>query len=98
MFLALLALSLWATALQAASASDLAVFGALKQADTGLAHFAQMQRTGVTGDFDLVIVIGSAKPFPPKQDGWTWWSEERKIGLFLQEKARPERVYSLDVK
>lgn len=90
-------LSLWAAILQAASPSDSAVFGVLKQADRGLVHFAVLQRTGVTEELDLVIAMGSPKALPIEQTAPTWWSEERKIGLFLQEKSRPGRVYSLGI-
>lgn len=98
MSLAVIALSLWAAFLQAASPPDSAVFGAFKQEDTGLAHFALLQRTGVTEDRELVIAIGSPKALSLHQASGTWWSEERKIGLFLQEKAHSERVYSLGMK
>jgi hypothetical protein len=97
-FLAAIIVSLWFACLQAASPADSAVFGVFKQADAGLQHFAQLQRRGVTEELDLVIVIGSPKALSVEQTSWTWWSEERKIGLFLQEKARPERVYSLGIK
>ena len=94
-------LSLWATFIQAATPAtpaDSAVLLAFKRAEAGLAHFAVLQRTGVTVDLDLVIAIGSPKALGTEQTPWIGWSEERKIGLFLQEKMRPERVYSLGTK
>jgi hypothetical protein len=57
-----------------------------------------LQRTGVTEELDLVIAIGSPTALGTEQIPWTWWGEDQKIGLFLQEKARPERVYSLGTK
>jgi hypothetical protein len=86
------------TLLQAANSIDSAVFRAFQKADSGLKHFALLQRTGVTGELDLVIAVGSAKERLVDRASWTWWSEERKIGLWLQEKGRPERVYLLGVK
>ncbi len=78
--------------------SDSAAFGVFKRADAGLAHFGVLARAGVTEELDLVIAIGSPKASPLEQTSWTMWSEDRKIGLFLQEKTRPERVYSLGSK
>jgi hypothetical protein len=41
--------------------------------------------------------MGGPKALPAERR-WIFWSEDRKIGLFLQEKARPERVYLLGMK
>jgi hypothetical protein len=95
---AAVALLSWTVLLQAAEPADSAVLLAFKQAGAGLAHFILLQRTGVTEELDLVIAIGSPKPFPAERTSWTWWSEERVIGLFLQEKTRPDRVYFLGKK
>jgi hypothetical protein len=86
------------TLLQAATPADLAVFRAFRNSDSGLKHFALLQRTDVTVELDLIVAIGSPKDRLVDQAPWTWWSEDRKIGLFLQAKARPERVYSLGAK
>jgi hypothetical protein len=91
-------LSLWATFMQAATPADSAVLLVFKQAEIGLAHFAVLQRTGVTEDLDLVIAIGSPKALGTEPTPWFGLSEERKIGLFLQEKLRPERVYLIGIK
>lgn len=98
MALAFLTLLLWPMFAQGATPADSAVFMVFKQADAGLAHFAVLQRVGVTEELDVVIAIGSPKALSGEQTSWTWWTEERKIGLFLQEKMRAERVYSLGIK
>jgi hypothetical protein len=51
----------------------------------------------VTAELDLVIAMGSAAALPAG-NSWFWWDEGGKIGLFLQEKIRPERVYLLGTK
>ncbi len=89
-------LFLWAASLSGGSPAEIAVFSAWRQSDAGLSHFVQLQRNGVTDEFDLVIALGSPKAMPVER--WISWSEERKIGLFLQEKKRPERIYSLGMK
>ena len=95
---AVVVLSFPAILAQAAEPADSAVFTAFRHADAQLAHFASLRRTDITEQLDLVIAIGSAKAFPPETNAWVWWGEDRKIGLFLQEKARPDRVYLLGIK
>jgi hypothetical protein len=95
---AVIVLSCRAILAQTAGPADSAVFTAFQHADARLGHFAALHRTGVTEQLDLVISIGSANTFPPETNSWVWWGEDRKIGLFLQEKARPDRVYFLDMK
>lgn len=97
MALAIIILWLWSAMLQAASPADAAIFGVFKRADPGLAHFAVLQRTGVTEELDLVVAFGTPKSYPIEPN-WTWWDEKRKMGLFLQEKVRPGRIYSLGIK
>jgi hypothetical protein len=97
MVYAVIMLSLWATLMQATPANP-AVSLAFQQADASLTHFALLQRTGVTEQLDLVVMIGSPKALQIEHTPWTWWTEERKIGLFLQEKARPDRVYWLGMR
>ena len=82
----------------AATPADSAVFAAFKQADRELAHFVLLQRTDVTQDLDLIIAMGSSKPIRIDRSSPTWWSQDEKIGLFLQEKMSPARVYSLGSK
>ncbi len=89
-------LALWAS-LQAASAPETTVFSAFRQGDATLSHFVQLQRTSVTEEFDLIIALGSPQALPA-EGRWIFWTEDRKVGLFLQEKDRPERVYLLGTK
>lgn len=79
--------------LQAANPADSAVFGAFQKTDSGLRHFAVLKRTAVSGELDAIVAIGSPKDLPS-----VWWTEDCKIGLFLQEKVRTSRVYSLATK
>ena len=88
--------TLWAS-LQAASIPETAVFSAFKQVDASLSYFVQLQRFSVTEELDLVIAMGSPKALPA-EGRWILWTEDRKVGLFLQEKNRPERVYLLGTK
>jgi hypothetical protein len=98
MALAVIVLSLWAAFAEAATPADSTVLAAFKRTEAGLAHFAVLQRTGVTEDLDVVIAIGSPNALWPEPLPWAGWSDDRKIGLFLQEKLRPGRVYSLGTK
>lgn len=89
--------ALWASLLHASSPSERAIYTAFRQIDAGLSHFVQLQRTGVTEELDLVIAMGSPKALPA-ETRWIFWTEDRKIGLFLQEKMHPGRVYLLGTK
>jgi hypothetical protein len=90
----IISLVLGASLLQAAPVPETAVFSTFKQVDAGLLLFVELQRTSVTQDLDLVIAMGSRNAFPA-ETRWVFWTEDRLIGLFLQEKSRPERVYRL---
>ena len=98
MRLALIALSLGALPAQAAVSVDSAVFLAFRHADPGPDHFSIVQRTAVSEQFDLVVAMGSPKPLPFDRFPWTMWGEQRRIGLFLQEKSNPDRVYLIGIK
>ena len=92
----IVAIALCVSSLRAVSPSETAVFNVFRKADASLAHFIEMQRTSVTPEFDLVIAMGSREAL--SGGAVTFWSEDRKIGLFLQEKNQSERVHALDTK
>jgi hypothetical protein len=98
MALAVIVLSLWAALAQAATPADSTVVAALERVEAGLTSFAVLQRTSVTQDLDLVIAIGSPSSLWNLPIQGAGWSEDQRIGLFFQEKMRPERVYSLGTK
>ncbi len=90
---------MWACSLYGASQAETAVFSAFRRSDSGLSNFVQMHRTSVTEELDLVIAMGRPKAHSGTGgDSWRYWTEDRKIGFFLQEKMRPERVYLLGTK
>jgi hypothetical protein len=80
----------------AATSADQAVFNVMRGTDPALLNRKVLARNAVAPDLDLVITIGG-----PAESGLDpnspaiWWDERRKLGLFLQERARPDRVYSL---
>jgi hypothetical protein len=80
----------------AATVADLAVFNVIRQTDPSLVSNKIVYRNVVAPDLDLVITIVSTEEW--RQDTVSptfYWTENRKLGLFLQEKARPDRVYLL---
>ena len=80
----------------AATAPDLAIFNVIRQTDLTLVSDRIVYRSVVAPDLDLVIAIGSTAEWAAGSDSTNlWWDENRKLGLFLQEKARPDRVYLL---
>ena len=75
----------------AATAPDQAVFNVIRQIDPTLVGDKIIYRNVVAPDLDLVIAIGSTAAGAAGSDSTDlWWDENRKLGLFLQEKARPD--------
>jgi hypothetical protein len=80
----------------AATIPDQAVFNVIRQIDPTLVSDKIIYRNEVAPDLDLVIAIGSTADWSAGSDSTNlWWDENRKLGLFLQEKARPDKVYLL---
>jgi hypothetical protein len=80
----------------AATAPDQAVFNVIRQIDPTLVSDKIIYRNEVAPDLDLVIAIGSTAEWSAGSDSTALsWDENRKLGLFLQDKARPDRVYLL---
>jgi hypothetical protein len=80
----------------AATAPDQAVFNVIRQIDPTLVSDKIIYRNKVAPDLDLVIAIGSTAEWSAGSDSTDlWWDENRKLGLFLQENARPDQVYLL---
>ena len=86
------------TKAQAQRIDDRAVFGVLQRADPTLFEMRVIQRVEVTEELDLAIAIGTPRRWElgPPQD-FVWWSAERKLGLFLQERSNPAKVYTLAI-
>jgi hypothetical protein len=83
----------WLTVTPAATAADQAVFNVIRGPDPTLVSRKILYRNAVAFDLDLVIAIGSPEESPLNPDSSAIWRDEkRKIGLFLQERARPDRV------
>jgi len=77
----------------AATAADQAVFNVIHGADPALVNREILYRNAVAADLDLVVAIGS--PAPLADSPAIWWDKKQKLGLFLQDRARPDRVYLL---
>ena len=86
----------WTPSLPEATVADSAVFNVIKRADPALVNQKVLYRNPVAPDLDLVIAMGSPAGWALGPDSpVVWWGEKQKLGLFLQEKTRPDRVYSV---
>ncbi|HXC51745.1 MAG TPA: hypothetical protein VN634_12715 [Candidatus Limnocylindrales bacterium] len=70
--------------------ADLAILGVFKVDDAATTGLIFSRRAQITSDLDLVFALG----------GKTWeqeipYPEPRRLGLFLQDRDRPSRVYKL---
>jgi hypothetical protein len=80
----------------AATIPDQAVFNVIRQTDPTLVSGKIVYRNAVSSDLDLVIAIAStAETWLDVGPPWFYWTENRKLGLFLQQKSHPDRVYAL---
>jgi hypothetical protein len=80
----------------AATAPDQAVFNVIRHSDPTLVSERTLYRNVVAPDLDLVIAMGSPALWALNFDSQGFsWNKNQKLGLFLQEKARPGRVYLL---
>lgn len=81
---------------RAASAADQAVFNVIHESDPTLVNRKVLYRNTVAADLDLVIAMGSpAELLLNTASPAIWWDEKQKLGLFLQERTHPDRVYTL---
>jgi hypothetical protein len=94
---AALPIALGLAAFAADPPSDQAVFAVLKRASPDQAAFRILRRASVTDDLDLVIALASPKNWPVTNGRIISWTKNHKLGLFLQEKHSPGRVYELAV-
>jgi hypothetical protein len=81
----------------AATAPDQAVFNVIRHSDPTLVSERTLYRNVLAPGLDLVIAIGGPAEWAldtPETSGFSW-NEKQKLGLVLQEKARPDRVYLL---
>jgi hypothetical protein len=86
----------WSLSLAAATVADSAVFNVIRRADPALVTQKILYRNQVTPDLDLVIAMGSPAEWALSPDSpIIGWNEKQELGLFLQDKARPDTVYSL---
>lgn len=56
-----------------------------------------MLRTSVSDKFDLLVAIGSPERRQTGPDSF-YWGEQEKLGLLLQERDQPDRLYPLVIK
>jgi hypothetical protein len=96
----LIALAACGLAVQAADAPfrDTAVISAFRRANPQLRDFKTVSRTRADDSLDLLLVRGS-----PKESGYQpplgrfSWDKDEWLGLLLQERERPGRVYQLSL-
>ena len=82
----------------AATLADLAIANLIRQTDPTLVSEKIVYRNEVSSDLDLVIAIASTAEWSAGSDStYLWWDENRKLGLFLQDKAHADRIYLLSL-
>ena len=79
---------------EARSRADLAVYGQLQAHDSSISSMALRHREAVTDGLDLVVAVGG-------HGGWRLGQPvprgPARLGLFLQDRARPDLVHTLAI-
>jgi len=81
-----------APATAAGPLGDLAILGVFHRDDPPTTSLILSRRAQITPDLDLVFALGG-KTWDQKEE--IPYPEPRRLGLFLQDRARPSRVYKL---
>ncbi len=80
-----------AAPLLTAAVADDAITAAFRLKNRALGYSGTLLRYAVSEELEAVIALGS----PRRMSGQVWWTPETHLGLFLQDKSRPELVYTL---
>ncbi len=93
----LLANLVWLLAGYAADAAeaDRAIVPVMKLAAPNVNHVRVLNRAQVNAELDLVIAFGTPGNSPIGTGEAIWWSDKSVIGLFLQQRVKPDPVYQL---
>jgi hypothetical protein len=96
--IAIVAATVLAAANLHAQSPDSAVLHALKRADRSLVATRIWHRVPLENGHDLVLAVGATKSdcLYPETGAWTLW-QIQKLGLFLQDRTEPSRVFALTV-
>src|ERR1035437_555827 len=73
------------------SVADRAAIAALRRV-SGLPHALVMRRIAADGQLDLVVALASRQP-----PGHPWWSPRDRLGVLLQDKSDPNKVFPLTI-
>jgi hypothetical protein len=79
------------------TAADGAVIAALRRAAPAAANAVVIRRMRADNRLDLVLAIASRQPQSANPGARYWWSLQDRLGLFLQSRSDPGRVYRLAV-
>jgi hypothetical protein len=77
--------------------ADGAVIAALRRAAPAIANAAIVRRMPADDRLDLVLAIASRQPQGDRPGARYWWSLQDRLGLFLQSRSDPGRVYQLAI-
>ena len=80
-----------------AAEADRAITPIMKRAGPNVNHVRVLHRIQIETDLDLVIAIGTPWDSPMGTVDGDLWSDKTAIGLFLQQRDKPELVYQITV-
>ena len=80
-----------------AAEADSAIVPVMKLAASNVNHVRVLNRTQVDPELDLVIAFGAPGNSAIGTGEAIWWSDKSVIGLFLQQRDKPDLVYQISV-
>jgi hypothetical protein len=77
--------------------ADGAVIAALRRTAPAAPNVVIVRRMPADDRLDLVLAMASRQPQGIRPGGRCWWSLQDRLGLFLQSRSHPGRVYQLAI-
>ena len=69
----------------------------MRHASPNVYHVRVLQRASVDPELDLIIALGTPENWPSENGEGGWWGDKTALGLFLQQRSRPNVVYQITV-
>ena len=84
--------------LNAQAEADRAVGAVLQRSNAEVEQVSVLRRASITEELDIVVALGSPRNFSVPAGPLVLWTGSQRVGLFLQEKLNPGRLYTLAIR
>ena len=84
--------------LNAQAEADRAVGAVLQRSNAEVEQVSVLRRASITEELDIVVALGSPRNFSVPAGPLVLWTGSQRVGLFLQKKLNPGRLYTLAIR